>query len=148
MSKFVGVIIGGLEIAVGIASEILLPGNPLGIYLIASGVGMVLTGIGTLLSQGQLTGTATLSPNPIAPWHVVDGRQHHDVHLHQRWHRDDGQRLRTGRDDMAELQGEDSHGGFARRSPRDLPRHDYWDALRWRPGQSRHLPEQSVDRSP
>jgi hypothetical protein len=75
MSKFVGVIIGGLEIAVGIVSEILLPGNPLGIYLIASGVGMVLSGIGTLLSQGPLTGTATLSRNPIAPWNVVYGRQ-------------------------------------------------------------------------
>jgi hypothetical protein len=75
MSKFVGVIIGGLEIIGGAILVATGIGGPLGGYLIASGIGMVLTGIGTLLSQGPLTGTATLSRNPVAPWNVVYGRQ-------------------------------------------------------------------------
>jgi hypothetical protein len=75
MSKFVGVIVGGLEIIGGAILVATGVGGPIGAYLIASGVGMVLTGIGTLLSQGPLTGTATLSRNPVAPWNVVYGRQ-------------------------------------------------------------------------
>src|SRR6266851_945160 len=75
MSKFVGVIIGGLEIVAGVILVATGVGGPLGVYLITAGVGMVLTGIGTLLSQGPLTGTATLSRNPVAPWNVVYGRQ-------------------------------------------------------------------------
>jgi hypothetical protein len=73
MSKFVGVVIGALEIVAGV---LLLPVSAgLSSFLIASGVGMVLTGIGTLLQAGPLSGTSTLSRNPIAPWNVVYGRQ-------------------------------------------------------------------------
>lgn len=75
MSKFVGVIIGVTELVVGIALEFVAPGNPLSTYLIIAGIGQTLTGIGTLLSQGPLAGTATLSRNPVAPWNVVYGRQ-------------------------------------------------------------------------
>lgn len=75
MSKFVGVIVGGLEIVGGAILVATGVGGPLGGYLIAAGVGMVLTGIGTLLSQGPLTGTSVLSRNPVAPWNVVYGRQ-------------------------------------------------------------------------
>jgi hypothetical protein len=71
MSKWTGVILGGLEIVAGV----LLIATPAGGYLIAAGVGTVLAGIGTLLSQGPLTGTSTLSRNPVAPWNVVYGRQ-------------------------------------------------------------------------
>jgi hypothetical protein len=35
---------------------------------------MVLTGIGTLLSKGPLTGTSTASRNPVAPWNAVYAR--------------------------------------------------------------------------
>jgi hypothetical protein len=66
MSKYVGIIIGGLEITGGI-----LLGNPM---LIMAGIGTLLTGIGTLLSKGPLTGTSLLSRNPTAPWNVVYGR--------------------------------------------------------------------------
>jgi hypothetical protein len=75
MSKFIGVIIGGIEIIGGAILVATGVGGPLGGYLISAGVGMVLTGIGTLLSQGPLTGTAVLSRNPVAPWNVVYGRQ-------------------------------------------------------------------------
>lgn len=73
MSKFIGVVIGGLEIVAGI---LLFPVSlGLSSFLISAGIGMVLSGIGTLLSAGPLSGTSTLSRNPVAPWNVVYGRQ-------------------------------------------------------------------------
>ena len=53
--------------------EVITPGNPLGFLLIAAGVGMLLTGIGTLLSGNNL-GIISSSRNPIEPWRVVYGR--------------------------------------------------------------------------
>ncbi len=71
MAKFVGVVIGGLEIALGAA--LLLIGNPLGYFIIAAGAGQLIGGIGTLLNQPK-TGLATASRNAIAPWNVIYGR--------------------------------------------------------------------------
>jgi hypothetical protein len=48
--------------------------TPLTVFLISAGIGMVISGIGTLLSKGPLAGTSTASRNPIAPWVVVYGR--------------------------------------------------------------------------
>jgi hypothetical protein len=73
MSKFMGIILGGLEIAAGVAIEFVTPGNPLGFYLIAGGAGSVIGNIGTLLSQPQ-GGLGTASRNPVMPWNVVYGR--------------------------------------------------------------------------
>jgi hypothetical protein len=75
MSKFVGVVVGSLEIAVGAYLEIVTFGasTPLTSFLISSGIGMVLSGIGTLM-QGTVGGTTTASRNPIAPWNVIYGR--------------------------------------------------------------------------
>jgi hypothetical protein len=73
MSKFMGVIIGALEIVVGVVL-LVTPFAGLSPYLISSGVGMVIAGIGTILAQGPLTGAATLSRNPVAPWNVLYGR--------------------------------------------------------------------------
>jgi hypothetical protein len=80
MSKFVGVIIGGLEILGGAVLIATGFGAPLGAMLISAGVGTILTGVGTLLSgsggaQSAATGgVSTASRNPVAPWLVVYGR--------------------------------------------------------------------------
>jgi hypothetical protein len=50
MSKFVNTIIGGAEIAAGAALDLTPGGAALGNYLIAAGVGTVISGLGTLLS--------------------------------------------------------------------------------------------------
>jgi hypothetical protein len=71
MSKFVPIIIGGLEIGAGIALDFLTVAG--GNWLIAAGVGTVIGGIGTLLSQPQ-QGLATASRNPKMPRNVVVGR--------------------------------------------------------------------------
>lgn len=75
MSKFVPIIIGGLEIAAGILIDIgtLGGGAVLGNMLIAAGVGQVIGGIGTLLNQPQ-AGLTTASRNPIQPWNICYGR--------------------------------------------------------------------------
>jgi len=74
MSKFSGIIIGGLEIAAGIAIDLLVPGGVVfGNLLIAAGVGTVIGGVGTLLNQPQ-GGLSAASRNPVMPWNVVYGR--------------------------------------------------------------------------
>ena len=73
MAKFVGIIIGGLEIGLGIFLEFIPGGQLLGAMLIAAGVGQVIGGVGTLLNQPK-SGLATASRNPIAPWNVIYGR--------------------------------------------------------------------------
>jgi hypothetical protein len=74
MAKFSQIIIGGLEIAAGIAIDIFVPGGALfGNFLIAAGVGEIIGGLGTLLTQPQ-GGLATSSRNPIQPWNVIYGR--------------------------------------------------------------------------
>jgi hypothetical protein len=72
MSKFSQIIIGGIEIAAGIVLDVFSAGT-LGNFLIAAGIGTVISGIGTLLSQ-QGGGLATASRNPVAPWAIVYGR--------------------------------------------------------------------------
>jgi hypothetical protein len=74
MSKFIGIIIGGLAIAGGVLMEIASYGlNQYGYYLIASGAAVVIGNVGTLLSQPQ-GGLGTASRNPVMPWNVVYGR--------------------------------------------------------------------------
>jgi hypothetical protein len=88
----VGVIIGGLEIAGGIAFSLATAGAGVGIWaaiaqsfigssLIVAGAGMALADVGTLLSGGSSSGgqniqqgIATAVRNPIAPWVVLYGR--------------------------------------------------------------------------
>ena len=66
MGKYMQLIEGAVALTAGI-----LTGNPM---LIIAGAGLVISGIGTLLSQGPLQGTSTATRNPIAPWNVVYGR--------------------------------------------------------------------------
>lgn len=73
MAKAIAFIIGGVEIAAGIVVEILAPGNALGWYLIAAGIGTVLGGVGTLLTQPQ-GGLTTAARNPTMPWNVIYGQ--------------------------------------------------------------------------
>lgn len=73
MSKFLGIILGAVEIAAGIYLEFVPGGQALGWYLIAGGAGMVIGNVGTLLSQPQ-GGLGTASRNPVMPWNVVYGR--------------------------------------------------------------------------
>src|SRR5690348_11831002 len=77
MSKgIVDTILGGALIAAGVLVEIgtLGGGTPLAAFLISSGAGMLLTGIGTLISKGPLQGFQTTTKNPIAPWQIIYGR--------------------------------------------------------------------------
>lgn len=76
MSKFIGIVAGAAEIGIGLYLEFVTFGasTPLTMFLISSGAGMVLAGIGSLLSQGPVTGTNTASRNPITPWNVIYGR--------------------------------------------------------------------------
>lgn len=76
MPKWVGAIVGAAEIGIGAALEVFTFGasTPLTALLISSGAGMLISGIGTLLSQGPVKGTSTASRNPLAPWNVVYGR--------------------------------------------------------------------------
>src|SRR5579883_535228 len=60
--------IGGAEIAAGAALSATGIGGPLGGYLIAAGIGTVMSGVGTLLSKGPVPGLATALRNPTAPW--------------------------------------------------------------------------------
>src|ERR1700678_1791150 len=75
MAKFVDTIVGAALIGTGLFLEFVTFGasTPLTMFLISAGIGMVMTGIGTLLSQGPLTGTSTATRNPVAPWNVVYG---------------------------------------------------------------------------
>ncbi|MGA2501115.1 MAG: hypothetical protein ABSH20_25540 [Tepidisphaeraceae bacterium] len=72
MSKFQSLIIGGLEITAGILMTI--AAVPFGPMLIAMGAGTIIGGLGTMLSQGPLTGTSTTWRNPVAPWSICYGK--------------------------------------------------------------------------
>lgn len=74
MSKFVGVIVGGLEIAAGAALIATGVGAPFGAMLISAGIGTLISGLGTLLSKGPLQGSVTSAKNPIAPWLILYGQ--------------------------------------------------------------------------
>jgi hypothetical protein len=70
MSKFVSFIVGGLEIAAGLFLEFVTLGaaTPLTTALIIAGVGTVMQGVGTLLSQSAIKGFVNTIRNPTAPW--------------------------------------------------------------------------------
>ena len=67
MSKFIGVIVGGLEVVLGVVA-LFVPGlQGVGYLLISAGVGTLLTGVGTILSSNaaqQLLGYAAAARNP------------------------------------------------------------------------------------
>ena len=69
-------IAGGVLIAAGILMDIgPLPGGAiLGQALITAGAGMILSGVGTLLSAGALQGLSTTLRDPVAPWRIHYGR--------------------------------------------------------------------------
>src|ERR1039458_4615748 len=76
MAKFVSTIAGAALIGTGLFLEFVTIGasTPLTAFLISAGIGMVMSGIGTMLAKGPLAGTSTASRNPIAPWSLVYGR--------------------------------------------------------------------------
>lgn len=75
MSKgVIDAIAGGIMIAGGILLMTLPGGQLAGIEAIIAGAGLVLVGVGTMLSSGPLSGTETTVRNPIAPWQVRYGQ--------------------------------------------------------------------------
>jgi hypothetical protein len=76
MSKgIIDAIAGGLMVAAGAALTVVTGGIAAAIspYLIQAGAGLVLSGIGTMLT-GNVHGFATTERNPIAPWQIVLGQ--------------------------------------------------------------------------
>lgn len=68
--------IGAALVGTAVAAEVFSLGlaTPLVAALASTGVGMVISGVGTLLSQ-KATGISTTSRNPIMPWQIVYGRK-------------------------------------------------------------------------
>jgi hypothetical protein len=85
VSKFIGIIVGVVEIVAGIAVALFIPGGVIfGDLLIKLGAGTLVAGVGTLIT-GAITGDGsngsapgggitTASRNPVSPWVVVYGR--------------------------------------------------------------------------
>src|SRR6266478_3373612 len=75
LSGLIPTIVGGLEIAAGVAGIILTGGlaSPVSTLLIVSGAGMVISGIGTMLSGTPVKGFSSAERNSIAPWRVIYG---------------------------------------------------------------------------
>jgi hypothetical protein len=81
MSSFIGIIVGAVEIVAGIVTEVLVGwtgfGAVLGGLLISAGAGMILSGLGTLISGSsqsqQGSGVAFASRNPIKSWDIQYG---------------------------------------------------------------------------
>jgi hypothetical protein len=65
-------IIGGLEVAAGVLSEVMVPGNTQGIEMIVAGTATMI--VGALPSRKPLTGSGSTEKNPIAPWKITYGR--------------------------------------------------------------------------
>lgn len=73
MSKFTGIIVGGLEAAAG--AVLLAEGQgKIGMALLSAGIGTIISGIGTLLSHGPMQGSLTSSKNPVAAWLIAYGQ--------------------------------------------------------------------------
>ena len=73
MSKgIVDTIIGGVEIVAGILLAPFI--GPLAGFLVAAGIGMLFTGVGTLISGTASGGVITATRNPVKDWDVVYGR--------------------------------------------------------------------------
>ena len=81
MSKFVGTIVGGAEIAAGVLTGIATGWTGVGLvaaeYLIAAGAGTLIAGIGTLLASSGQFASITAQKDPIAPWEINYGRTCH-----------------------------------------------------------------------
>jgi hypothetical protein len=76
LSGLVSTIVGGLEIAAGVLIEVgtLGGGTALAVMLIASGAGMVISGIGSMIAgNGPTTGYVSATRNSIAPWKIQYG---------------------------------------------------------------------------
>lgn len=73
MSKAIGVISGGLEIAGGIALEVVTPGNPMGIMMIAQGIVTEAGAIAQML--GSKSGLGVTTRTPAAHRRVIRGMQ-------------------------------------------------------------------------
>lgn len=89
MSKFVGIVVGALAVTFGVLLDIgtfgALTAVIVGVAgaLLTSGTGLLLSGVGTLISSavagspvtgsGATGGIATASRNPIAPWQICYG---------------------------------------------------------------------------
>lgn len=83
MSKFIGIIVGGIEIIAGIAVTIISGGAlaPIGGLLISAGVGTLIGGAGSLISDAisgsgssPNGGYTTTVRNPIQPWNIIYGQ--------------------------------------------------------------------------
>lgn len=84
MSKGIIETVGGATLlAGGIAATALTGGltatafvsiSKTAMALITAGAGLLLSGVGTLLSKGPQKGFATTERNPTAPWNVIYGR--------------------------------------------------------------------------
>ena len=77
MSKFIGIIVGSIEIVAGIILAVTGFGAALAPFLIMSGIGMLIAGVGTLISGGaggSVGGASWAVRNPIAPWQITYGR--------------------------------------------------------------------------
>jgi hypothetical protein len=75
MAGILGIIEGAAAIAAGVAIDVFVPGGAaIGNLLIGAGAGMVMTGVGTLISGNPVKGFATTLRNSIAPWRVCYGR--------------------------------------------------------------------------
>lgn len=77
MSKgIIQTVAGGLEIAAGVALAVATGGASaqLSAMLIIGGAGMLISGIGTMLHKGPLSGIGTTTRNPVAPWEIPYGR--------------------------------------------------------------------------
>jgi hypothetical protein len=73
MRGWVQDVIGAAEIVGGIILEMVPGGQLFGSWLIAAGIGTVMSGIGTLLAGQQVNGYATTVRNPTAPWRYCYG---------------------------------------------------------------------------
>jgi hypothetical protein len=76
LSGLIQALVGVAEVAAGVLIEVgtLGGGTPLAVMLIASGAGMILSGIGTMIAgDGPQRGYATTTRDPIAPWKVTYG---------------------------------------------------------------------------
>src|SRR5580700_6319302 len=64
-----GLLVAGTFVVPGFAAASLKIGE----FLITAGAGLILSGIGTLLSKGPLAGFSATTRNPVAPWEVGYG---------------------------------------------------------------------------
>ena len=76
MAKFVTLATGAALIGTGLFLEFVTLGasTPLTAFLISAGIGMAISGIGTLLTKGALATGSTATRSSVAPWNVVYGR--------------------------------------------------------------------------